>query len=459
MSATKRLLFRGVEDARPLRVLCASGQLGYGIPQESFDRGVSLKPDFIGADMGSIDLGPYYLGSGQVAASQLMIESDLEKVLIAATELGVPLIIGSAGTAGSDRQLDFVVQIVKKLAKKNSLQFNLVLVSTQISPDKVIAAKSRGKLVPLGQIDSPSDQLINQSTIVAQCGSETFKRALQLDPDVLIVGRSCDTAIFSSIPEMLGYPAGLCIHMAKIIECSSLCCVPGGRDAIMAYLDESGFTLESMNPKFHATPQSVAAHALYEQSDPYFVEEPFGTLDLRQAQYVAIDSHRTRVSRSEWIPREQATLKVEGAYLLGYRSVLIAGTADPGFIEDLNNHLKIVYQRVKLLIPENWSYHAHLYGAGAIQKLPKELQSKNELGIVIEFLAPNAVLAKQCASVFKQNLLHFSYEGRICTAGNLAFPFTPSELDAGAAYAFSLYHTIDAPDILELFQIKQEFVN
>ena len=50
------------------------------------------------------------------------------------------------------------------------------------------------------------------------------------------------------------------------------------------------------------------------------------------------------------------------------------------------------------------------------------------------------------AGVFKQNLLHHGYPGRVCTAGNLAFAFTPSELDAFDAYRFVLYHVMrDAP--------------
>ncbi len=42
-----------------MKVLAASGQLGYGIPEEPFKRGVAAQPDVIGADMGSIDPGPY----------------------------------------------------------------------------------------------------------------------------------------------------------------------------------------------------------------------------------------------------------------------------------------------------------------------------------------------------------------------------------------------------------------
>jgi hypothetical protein len=68
---------------------------------------------------------------------------------------------------------------------------------------------------------------------------------------------------------MLGFPTGLSVHMAKIIECASLCCVPGGRDSILATLDDDSFVLESMAQQRRATPVSVAAHSMYEQADPY----------------------------------------------------------------------------------------------------------------------------------------------------------------------------------------------
>ena len=41
-----------------------SGMLGYGFTEEAFHRGVSLGLDFIAADAGSMDPGPYYLGAG-----------------------------------------------------------------------------------------------------------------------------------------------------------------------------------------------------------------------------------------------------------------------------------------------------------------------------------------------------------------------------------------------------------
>jgi hypothetical protein len=43
--------------------------------------------------------------------------------------------------------------------------------------------------------------------------------------------------------------------------------------------------------------------------------------------------------------------------------------------------------------------------------------------------------------------MHFGYAGRISTAGNLAFPFSPSDLRAGAVYEFSVYHLLEADPV------------
>jgi hypothetical protein len=53
--------------------------------------------------------------------------------------------------------------------------------------------------------------------------------------------------------------------------------------------------------------------------------------------------------------------------------------------------------------------------------------------------------------------LHYGYEGRIATAGNLAFPFSPSDIRMGEAYQFTLYHLMDsdpsAPFKREIVQV------
>ncbi len=48
-----------------MRILSPTAILGYGFPRESFEEGMSRRPDVIGVDAGSTDPGPYYLGAGK----------------------------------------------------------------------------------------------------------------------------------------------------------------------------------------------------------------------------------------------------------------------------------------------------------------------------------------------------------------------------------------------------------
>lgn len=455
MNATQRLLRTHRPQDGALRVLSASGQLGYGIPADSFARGMARQPHLIGCDMGSIDPGPYYLGAGLMAAPESMVERDLELVLCAAREAGIPLIIGSAGTAGASPHLDVTLAIVRRIVVRRGLQLRLATVRSDVPADVVVRALREGRLDPIGAIAQPqADEILACTHIVGQCGTETIERALALDPDVVIAGRACDTAIFATLPALLGYPMGLCLHMAKIIECTSLCCRPGGRDAMLAELTTTDFTLESMRADAHATPASVAAHALYEQADPLRVDEPGGTLMLHDARYEAVDGHRTRVSGARFTPRASPTLKVEGAVWLGERVVLLAGVADPVLLRVLPRALEAVEQRVRALVPGNWQLVSHVYGQGAVRPLTPVQQSTHEAGLVLEFIANESAIARTAAGVFKQNLLHHAYPGRLSTGGNLAFAFTPSEIDAHQAYRFALYHVVRDAPLDSVFQVQ-----
>lgn len=444
MSSFARLADGWPGNNAALRVLAASGQLGLGVPQTAICAGIARKPHVIAADMGSIDPGPFYLGSGEMAASVSMAHRDLALVLKAARDLDVPLLIGSAGTAGSATQLAAAEHLVRRVAGEFGLSFRLATIGADMPRRVVEGAKAEGRLVPIGPIDTDIDGSI---AIVGQMGQRAFAEALELGADVVLAGRACDTAPFAVVPVLLGYPKGPSVHMAKILECTSLCCEPGGRDAMLATLEGDGFTLESMNPDRAATPLSVAAHALYEQADPKRVFEPEGHVDLSAARYDAIDSTRTRVTGAVWHDAAAPSVKIEGARYVGHRVVLMAGVADPGLIEGSANILQGVRDAVAELLPPSveapWDLSFRRYGIDGVLDWPDPpAAAPREVFILGECVAGDAETARSVATATRQQLLHWGFPGRLCTGGNLAFPITPPELDAGPAYAFSLFHIL-----------------
>lgn len=464
MSASGRVLADVRAKRRPMRFLGASGQLGYGIPTPAFNLGLSRKPDLIGCDMGSIDIGPTYLGKGEMATSPEATMRDLRKVLHGARSLDVPLVIGSAGSAGAAPHLDATLAMMRDIARQDGLRFRMASIRADMDRAALIAAARAGKITGLDDMPALTEADITQAAhIVGQMGMGSFRAALDADVDVIIAGRACDTSIFAALPAMLGFPVGLCVHMAKIIECASLCCVPGGRDAILATLDDDGFELESMNPTRRATPTSVAAHSLYEQADPFTVHEPDGALNLSGARYEAVDDRRARVSGATWTDTKDPTVKMEGAVKLGERAVLLAGAADPRFIAGVKDILAGLTSLVRELVcedqPEDYTLRFRVYGVDGVRMVTPEHETPpGEVFIMGECIAPTRERASEVVRTCKQYLLHYGYPGRLATAGNLAFPFTPPEVSLGPAYRFNVYHLLHTPDPDALFPMTVESV-
>lgn len=462
MSNFARVIAKWQKEKGPLRILSASGQLGYGIAEKAFRSGLDRDLHLIGADMGSVDPGPYYLGSGQLATAHRTTKRDLKLALTGALSMKVPLIIGTAGTAGGNVHLALTLDIVREIAREEKLSFKLATITAEMPRDVIKAKAHAGKISSIGPIGDLTDAEIDGADcIVGQMGTEAFIRAIELEPDVIIAGRACDTAIYTSLPAKLGFPVGPALQMAKIIECASLCCEGGGRDAMLGTLEGESFLLESMNPIRRATPMSVAAHGLYEQADPLSVAEPEGILYLEDSKFEAVDERRCRVSGGRWVPANQFSVKIEGATRVGSRAIMVAGSTDPVFIEKSDEIAASVEAMVRELVPPKpdnpYKMIFRFYGKGVVGMQPVS-QPPEEVGVIVECIAEDEEEARAVAATAKQYLLHAPFPGRISTAGNLGFPFTPPELTAGDAYRFSVYHIMQVDELAPLFPVMVEQV-
>ena len=459
MSATGKLIkeFVGRPAYRPLKIIGASGQLGYGIPTPAFQRGLEQFPDLIGCDMGSIDIGPYYLGCGQMATARASTKRDLRKVILGARKLDIPLIIGSAGSAGAAPHLEQTIEIIREIAKEDHLSFRMAIIPGDVPKSIVERSIIRHEIVGVdGMPDLSMDELALTTNLVGQMGMSDFQKAIELDIDILIAGRACDTAIFSALPVLLGFDIGLSIHMAKIIECASLCCTPGGRDSILATLNKDYFELESMAPQRKALPMSIAAHSLYEQNDPFLIIEPEGFVDLHEAKYEQISDRSSRISGAKWIESKKKTIKLEGSSKVGERAVLLCGAADPKFIANhemiFREVEKIVEELVCEDIPKDYQLYPRIYGINGVTDRPIQSSVPDEVFLMIECIAPTLERASEVVRTTKQYLLHYGYPNRLSTGGNIAFPFTPPEVSIGTAYKFNVYHIIDIHGDENLFE-------
>src|SRR5262245_16810227 len=116
---------------KEIRALSATGMLGSGFREDTLKRAMALAPDFIGADSGSTDPGPHYLGSGECLFSDSAYKRDLRLMLLAGRAARIPVLVGSACCAGNDDQLERLTGIAREIAREEKLSFKLAAVHSE----------------------------------------------------------------------------------------------------------------------------------------------------------------------------------------------------------------------------------------------------------------------------------------------------------------------------------------
>ena len=111
--------------SKKMKIVALCGLLGYGYSEEALNNAFSEKVDYVGVDAGSTDPGPYYLGSGKSFTDRVSVKRDLSLALPKALEHKAPLIIGTAGGAGAREHTEWLVDIIREIAKEQELSFKM----------------------------------------------------------------------------------------------------------------------------------------------------------------------------------------------------------------------------------------------------------------------------------------------------------------------------------------------
>lgn len=442
-----------------IRVLSPTAILGYGFPVSSFEEGLKRNPHVIAVDAGSTDPGPYYLGSGKSFTQRSAVKRDLEFLVKASVERNIPLIIGTAGGSGARPHVEWNLDILREILEALNVDVPLAVIYSDIDRKLVHEKLELGQILPCGPARTLTTETLSSTTnLVAQMGIEPVIKALQAGAQIVLAGRAYDPVSFAALPVMKGFDMGLALHMGKILECAAIAANPGsGSDCLMGYLQHDSFILEALNPQRECTRLSIAAHTLYEKSDPYSLPGPGGRLDLTNTTFEQLDGGRVRVSGTVFEPTENYYVKLEGAQLIGYRTISIAGVRDPIMIKQIDSVIEEVKKRVKDNFHNLNDYylHVHCYGKnGVMGNLEPSPHPGHELGLVIEAVAATQDIADTICSFARSTLLHYGYPRRKSTAGNLAFPYSPSDFPAGEVYQFSVHHLMQVEDGTVLFPIE-----
>ncbi len=333
-------------------LVSATGMLGSGFRAESLDKAVSRGARMIGCDAGSTDPGPGPLATGTCMFSAAAVKRDTEIMMTRAVKAGIPLIIGSSGTSGSDAALAWMVDIVRAIARQQDLHFNLAIIHSELSRDVVRRHLREGRARALPPSPPLSEADIDAAThIVGMMGVEPIQEALNADAQIVVAGRSSDTSIFAAMPLLEGHDPAVVWHMAKILECGAAAvAVRTAPDCMMAVLHEDSFDVSPLREDYYCTPQSVASHTLYENADPFELKEPSGTLRTDKARYEAISDRAVRVSGSKFVHDPEYTIKLEGVRRVGYSTILMGGVRDPYILEQIDSWLAQLDDSVKTRI-------------------------------------------------------------------------------------------------------------
>ncbi len=433
------------------KILSPCGILGYGFPKESFLAGMAENPDAVVVDAGSTDAGPHKLGAGVAIVSRLACKKDLHIMVTETRSHNIPLIVGSAGGSGARVHTQWTLDIVEEILREEKLKAKVAVIWADINDSLIEKAIADNKITQMSpNIPTLTPQILKETNgVVAQMGAEPIIKALQDGADIIICGRAYDPAPFAAVAIYNGCDPALSYHLGKILECGAIAAEPGsGKDCMMGVIFDDHFEVYPTNKKRACTKVSIAAHSFYEKDHPYILHGPGIVLNLFDCEFTELGGGRVSVSGSKISHTDVYKIKLEGARQVAYRSFVVAGIRDPILISKLEEVQEIVKNDVRSYYSEipkkDYEINFINYGIDGVMGQLEPVKTRgHEVGVVFEVLAKTQDIASAiCASV-RSSLLHFGYEGRKATAGNLAFPFAPSDVNFGAVYEFSVYHLME----------------
>jgi hypothetical protein len=399
------------------------------------------------------------------------VERDLRILLLEAREAGIPLLVGTCGTSGTDSGVDWVAEMARRIAKEEGLSFRLACIYSEQSADNIVQALKEGRvraLPPSGPLDEATVR--SCSHIVGLMGHEPFAAAIRAGADVVLGGRATDTSMVAALALMQGLPPGPSWHAAKTVECAGLCTTLAtgltGSGPVYVVIDARGFTVMPLNPDAACTPMSVAAHMLYENADPIHLREPGGTLDTSAATYVPLDDRTVRVEGSLF-KDEAPTIKLEGSALAGYETISLVGISDPIALAQLDLWISTftgyLPERVKSVLGlerHQYAFALSAYGSNAVlgPLRPDSGAPPREVGILLKVRAADQRTATAIAKVANPALLHLPLPG-MTMMPSYAFATSPAEIERGAVYEFVLNHVVEVKTGEEMFRTVFSQVN
>ena len=440
------------------RVICPNGHLGFApLRVDSFKLGVAARPDCIAADSGSDDVGPIPLGSDTSTSPLAWQTHDLEQMLLASRKLGVPMIIGSSGDTGSNSRVNLFVGIIRDLATRHRLKpFKLGYFYSELDKQDLRRRMRSGEKVEGLDARPPltESELDATERIVAMAGVHPYIELLEQGADVIIGGRSSDSCVFAGAAIHRGIPEAQAYYLGKVLECASFCAEPyGGKETVLGEATADAVKVTAMYPAQRCTVASVAGHAMYERSNPYYEYVAGGTLDMSECRYEQVSEKTTRITGARFKRAEEFRVKLEGSGKVGERYIGMVGIRDPYTIAHVDKVIEWARQQVRERFGDSgYELHYTIYGRdGVMGDLePMKNRPAHELCVLVQGVAPTAEMAEEVCMIGTRQMFYARLPEVKGSAGSVAFALD-EVLRASAAYRWTLNHTLRCDDPLELF--------
>jgi len=440
-----------------LSIICPNGHLGFApIRTESFRLGVQRRPHYIAADSGSDDVGPGPLGSDTSTSPLAWQTHDLEQMLLASRAIGVPMIIGSSGDTGTNSRVDLYCRIIRELAAKHRLApFRLGWFYSEV-PKALIRERMRSE--PVAGLDGrdalTEAELDATERVVAMADVHPFIELLRQGADVIIGGRSSDSAVFAAPAIHHGFPPAQAYYLGKVLECASFCAEPyGGKETVLGEVTADEVRVTAMSPAQRCTVASVAGHAMYERASPYHEFVASGMLDMAQCRYEQVAEKTTRITGARFVPGDAFRVKLEGSGKLGERYVGMVAIRDPYTIAHVDAVIAWARQQVQARFgTEGYELHYTVYGRNGVMGDLEPLKDRpaHELCILVQAVAPTAEMAEELCLTGSRQMFYARLPDVKGSAGGVAFALD-EVLRASAAYHWTVNHTMRCTHPLELF--------